>query len=81
MSRPAAGHLSLAAFSQCQILVWPGFNLTLVWNGGMSFGLFRGGADFSRWALTIFAVVVAGRFGLVGAQYGQAAFLPQLPAV
>ena len=55
------GHLSLAAFSQCQIAVWPGaFNLTLVWNGGMSFGLFRGGADFSRWALTIFAVVVAG---------------------
>ncbi|HWE45502.1 MAG TPA: signal peptidase II [Caulobacteraceae bacterium] len=55
------GHLSLAGITMCQIPVWPGaFNLTLVWNGGMSFGLFRGGADFSRWALTVFAVGVAG---------------------
>lgn len=54
------GHLSLAGLIMCQIPVWPGaFNLTLVWNGGMSFGLFRGGADFSRWALAVFAVGVS----------------------
>ena len=54
------GHLSLAAITGCQIPVWPGaFNLTLVWNGGMSFGLFRGGADLSRWALAVFAVGVS----------------------
>ena len=51
---------SLAALTGCQIPILPGaFNLTLVWNGGMSFGLFRGGADLSRWALAVFAVGVA----------------------
>ncbi|HEY3815307.1 MAG TPA: signal peptidase II [Caulobacteraceae bacterium] len=54
------GHLSLAGITLCQIPVWPGaFNMTLVWNGGMSFGLFRGGADLSRWALAVFAVGVS----------------------
>ena len=54
------GHLSLAGITMCQIPVWPGaLNLTLVWNGGMSFGLFRAGADLSRWGLAVFAVGVA----------------------
>jgi signal peptidase II len=48
---------------ECSIPVSRIFSLTLVWNGGMSFGLFRGGADLSRWALALFAVIVAGALG------------------
>lgn len=33
-------------------------NFTLVWNFGVSFGLFGSGSDWQRWALTVFAVVV-----------------------
>jgi len=35
------------------------FNLTMVWNQGVSFGLFRGEADWVRWALAAFSLVVA----------------------
>ena len=35
------------------------FNLTMVWNQGVSFGLFRGEAEWVRWALTGFSLVVA----------------------
>jgi signal peptidase II len=37
---------------------WP-FSLTMVWNKGVSFGLFRGEAEWVRWVLTIFSLVVA----------------------
>lgn len=33
--------------------------LTMVWNQGVSFGLFRGEADWVRWALCAFSLVVA----------------------
>lgn len=35
------------------------FNLTMVWNRGVSFGLFRADADIGRWALAAFSFVVA----------------------
>lgn len=35
------------------------FHLTMVWNQGVSFGLFRGEADWVRWALAGFSLVVA----------------------
>jgi len=33
--------------------------LTLVWNRGVSFGLFRADADFTRWALAAFSLAVS----------------------
>ena len=35
------------------------FSLTLVWNQGVSFGLFRAEHDLVRWALTAFSLIVA----------------------
>ncbi|HEY9235558.1 MULTISPECIES: signal peptidase II [Phenylobacterium] len=35
------------------------FSLTMVWNKGVSFGLFRAEVDLARWVLTIFSVGVA----------------------
>lgn len=43
--------------------VFPFFNLSLVWNRGVSFGLFQGEAEWQRWLLILFSLVVAG--GLV----------------
>lgn len=36
------------------------FSLTMVWNKGVSFGLFRADQDLTRWLLCAFAVIVAG---------------------
>ena len=35
------------------------FRLTMVWNRGVSFGLFRADADLMRWALAAFSLVVS----------------------
>jgi signal peptidase II len=35
------------------------FSLTMVWNKGVSFGLFRAEVDLVRWALTLFSLGVA----------------------
>lgn len=35
------------------------FSLTMVWNRGVSFGLFRADADLVRWLLAAFSVIVA----------------------
>ena len=35
------------------------FSLTMVWNRGVSFGLFRADADLVRWILTLFSICVA----------------------
>lgn len=35
------------------------FSLTMVWNRGVSFGLFRADADLVRWLLAGFSVIVA----------------------
>jgi signal peptidase II len=54
------------------------FNLVLVWNPGISFGLFGGGASvWQPWLLSAFATVVAG--GLLVWLYTGA--LPRLPSV
>ncbi|HTK36658.1 MAG TPA: signal peptidase II [Caulobacteraceae bacterium] len=42
-----------------QVLVAPFFNLSMVWNRGVSFGLLRAEADLARWGLAAFALVVA----------------------
>ncbi|MCP5431930.1 MAG: signal peptidase II [Alphaproteobacteria bacterium] len=43
--------------------ILPFFNLSLVWNWGVSFGLLQGDAPWQRWVLILFVVVVTG--GLV----------------
>jgi signal peptidase II len=53
------------------------FNLVLVWNPGISFGLFGGGSVWQPWLLSAFATVVAG--GLLVWLYS--AELPRLPSV
>ena len=35
------------------------FDLTMVWNRGVSFGLFQAESGFGRWALVVFSAVVA----------------------
>ncbi|MGE5564540.1 MAG: signal peptidase II [Parcubacteria group bacterium] len=35
------------------------FNLSMVWNRGVSFGLLRAEVDLARWGLVIFSLVVA----------------------
>lgn len=39
--------------------VLPVFSLTMVWNRGVSFGLFRADAELGRWLLVAFSVAVA----------------------
>jgi lipoprotein signal peptidase len=42
-----------------QVVVLPVFNLTMVWNRGVTFGLFNGGnAGWAHWALTAVALAV-----------------------
>jgi signal peptidase II len=41
------------------IPVTPFFNLVMVWNRGISFGMFQGGGDWQRWVLVAFALIVA----------------------
>ena len=40
----------------------PFFDLTMVWNRGVSFGLFRAEADLARWGLAAFSILVAAAF-------------------
>ncbi len=42
------------------IEVTPFFNLVMVWNPGVSFGLFGSEGEFGRWALSILALVITG---------------------
>jgi signal peptidase II len=41
------------------IEVTPFFNLILVWNQGISYGLFQQTSEFGRWALTLFKIAAA----------------------
>jgi signal peptidase II len=41
------------------IAVTPFFNLVMVWNRGISFGMFQGGGDWQRWILVAFGLIVA----------------------
>jgi signal peptidase II len=42
-----------------QVPVLPFFDLTMVWNRGVSFGLLRAEVDLARWGLALFSLVVA----------------------
>lgn len=37
----------------------PIFDLTMVWNRGVSFGMFQADSGFGRWALVVFSLLVA----------------------
>ncbi len=42
------------------VAVVPGlFNLTMVWNRGVSYGLMHGGGEVGRWGLSLFSAAVA----------------------
>jgi signal peptidase II len=43
-----------------QVQVLPVFNLTMVWNQGVSFGFLRAEQDLARWGLVAFSLIVAG---------------------
>lgn len=51
------GALQLETLGSLQ--VWGPLNLTMVWNQGVSFGLFRGEAEWVRWVLVVFSLGVA----------------------
>jgi len=50
------------------------FNIVMVWNHGVSFGLFGSGEEITRWLLTVFAFAVS--IGLVVVMCKQAKALP-----
>lgn len=55
-----AAHLALGS----PVPIWGPIRLTLVENGGVSFGLFQSDAAWTRWALAAFSLVVAVGLGL-----------------
>ena len=55
------GELGLSFEGQSHTVLDPIFNITLVHNEGVSFGLFGDGS--ARWMLSVFSVVVAGILG------------------
>lgn len=44
------------------IEVSPFFDLQMVWNRGVSFGLLRADADLARWGLVVMSIVISGVF-------------------
>ncbi len=56
-------HPSPELYTPCTVPVFGPFNLSMVWNQGVSFGLFRGEAEWVRWALSAFSLVVAVALG------------------
>lgn len=44
--------------ARAQVPVLPFFDLTMVWNRGVSFGLLRAEVDLARWGLALFSLVV-----------------------
>jgi signal peptidase II len=42
-----------------QIVLLPFFNLSMVWNRGVSFGLLTAEVDLARWGLALFSLIVA----------------------
>lgn len=49
---------------QQMLVLPPFFNLTMVWNRGVSFGLLKAGADLGRFALIAFAAFVVAILGI-----------------
>jgi signal peptidase II len=56
------GPLHLALYESRPVIP-PVFNLTLVHNEGVSFGLLKANADLARWGLVLFSLAVAGALG------------------
>ena len=48
---------SLKAYEPIEVTSF--FNLVLVWNTGVSFGMFQGGGDVGRWVLIAVALVIS----------------------
>jgi signal peptidase II len=44
----------------CRLGVTPFFDLSMIWNPGMSFGFLNTSGSLGRWFLTVFALLVAG---------------------
>lgn len=53
-----------ARLPYAEIEILPFFNLTMVWNTGISFGLLAGGPETMRWLLITVSVIVASGFAL-----------------
>lgn len=53
-----------AYYTPCSVPVLGPLNLSMVWNQGVSFGLFRGEADWVRWVLVAFSLGVAVALGV-----------------
>lgn len=45
--------------SKLRIELSPVFDLTMVWNQGVSFGMLQADSDFGRWFLVVFSLIVA----------------------
>jgi signal peptidase II len=56
-----------------QPLIGP-LQLTRIWNGGVSFGLFQAGHDLVRWGFVVFSIIVAALLGFWAR--GQSRLLP-----
>ena len=52
------GPLDLPSHGRILVLP-PFFNLSMVWNRGVSFGLLRADADVGRWGLALFSTAIA----------------------
>lgn len=52
--------IALLADAGRPLEVFPFFNLIMVWNRGVSFGLFGTGGDLQRWILFALALIAAG---------------------
>jgi signal peptidase II len=52
------GPLDLPSLGRIPVLP-PLFNLSMVWNRGVSFGLLRAEADIGRWGLALFSIAIA----------------------
>lgn len=51
---------SLSGLPVEPIEIFPFFNIVMVWNPGISYGLFQAESEFQRWLLVIFSVGVVG---------------------
>lgn len=52
--------LALKFFAHGALAVLPFFNFVLVWNRGISFGMFGGAGDYGPLALSVFSLLIVG---------------------
>ncbi len=57
------GPVDLPSLGRIPVLA-PFFNLSMVWNRGVSFGLLRADADIGRWGLALFSICIAVGLGV-----------------